>query len=94
MVGYKFCEKLSAKNANGKFEIIVFGEEARPAYDRVHLSEYFSGKSADELSLVPPGWYQSNNIKLHLGDPVRRIDRINKVVHSHHGIQPLTITLF
>src|SRR5688572_27750504 len=86
MVGYKFCEKLAARNANGKFEIIVFGEEARPAYDRVHLSDYFSGKSADELSLVPPAWYQSNNIKLHLGDPVTRIDRINKVVHSHHGI--------
>ena len=42
MVGYKFCEKLAARNANGKFEIIVFGEEARPAYDRVHLSDYFS----------------------------------------------------
>jgi len=50
MVGYKFCERLSAKNDYGQFEITVFGEEARPAYDRVHLSEYFSGKSENDLS--------------------------------------------
>jgi len=56
MVGYKCCEKLSAKNGNGQFEIVVFGEEARPAYDRVHLSDYFYGKSAEELSLVPADW--------------------------------------
>jgi nitrite reductase (NADH) large subunit len=86
MVGYKFCERLSAKNDYGQFEITVFGEEARPAYDRVHLSEYFSGKSENDLSLAPTEWYIANNIKVHLGDPVTRIDRINKVVHSHHGI--------
>ncbi len=49
MVGYKFCEKLVAKNISGQFNIVVFGEETRPAYDRVHLSEYFAGKSADDL---------------------------------------------
>ena len=86
MVGYKFCERLSAKNDYGQFEITVFGEEARPAYDRVHLSEYFSGKSENDLSLAPTEWYIANNIKVHLGDPVTRIDRFSKVVHSHHGI--------
>ena len=40
MVGYKFCEKLVAKNNPRQFSITVFGEEIRPAYDRVHLSEY------------------------------------------------------
>lgn len=49
MVGYKFCEKLVAKSIN--FQIVVFGEEPRHAYDRVHLSEYFNGKTADDLSL-------------------------------------------
>jgi nitrite reductase (NADH) large subunit len=86
MVGYKFCEKLIAKNAAGQFEIVVFGEETRPAYDRVHLSEFFAGKSADDLSMAPADWYSSNNIVLHLGDPVQHIDRINKTVYSHLGI--------
>src|SRR5688572_32447203 len=82
MVGFKFCEKLLAKST--QFNIIVFGEESRPAYDRVHLSEYFNGKSADDLSLSPIEWYHKNNIKLCLGDPVQEIDRENKTVHSSH----------
>lgn len=84
MVGYKFCEKLLAKSS--AFEIVIFGEEPRPAYDRVHLSEYFNGKSADDLTLTPLNWYQEKNITLHLGDPVQEINRIQKTVHSLHGI--------
>lgn len=87
MVGYKFCEKLVAKAAPGQFQITVFGEEVRPAYDRVHLSEYFAGKSAQDLSLASAGWYSTNNITLHLGDPVQQIDRVNKKIISFHGIQ-------
>ncbi len=87
MVGYKFCEKLIAKKSTNKtISITVFGEENRPAYDRVHLSEYFAGKTADDLSMAPATWYAENNIILHLGDPVQSIDRINKVVHSYKGI--------
>ncbi len=85
MVGYKFCEKLIAK-APHQFQITVFGEEIRPAYDRVHLSEFFAGKSADDLSMAPASWYEENGIKLHLGDPVQTIDRTNKKVISFHGI--------
>ncbi|MDO9374576.1 MAG: nitrite reductase large subunit NirB [Ferruginibacter sp.] len=84
MVGYKFCEKILSKTTN--VELVVFGEETRPAYDRVHLSEYFSGKSADDLTLAGIEWYELNDIKLHLGDPVQSIDRVKKVVHSHLGI--------
>lgn len=86
MVGYKFCEKLVAKYP-GSFTVTVFGEEVRPAYDRVHLSEYFSGKSAEELTMAPASWYGDNNITLHLGDPVQQIDRNNKKVRSFHGIE-------
>ena len=84
MVGYKFCEKILSKTRNVK--LIVFGEEIRPAYDRVHLSEYFAGKTADDLTLAGIDWYRDNNIELHLGDPVQNIDRTSKTVHSHKGI--------
>jgi nitrite reductase (NADH) large subunit len=84
MVGYKFCEKLVSKDQN--FEITVFGEEIRPAYDRVHLSEYFSGKTAEDLTLAPSQWYRDNNITLYLGDPVKEIDRTSKTVCSHNNI--------
>jgi len=42
MVGYKFCgEVCSPKVDQDSFKLIVFGEEPRVAYDRVHLSEIF-----------------------------------------------------
>ncbi|TLV02716.1 nitrite reductase large subunit NirB [Dyadobacter luticola] len=86
MVGYKFCEKLLArKKTEQHFEVTVFGEEPREAYDRVHLSEFFAGKSADDLSLACRDWYAENNILLLLSDPVVDIDREQKCVRSHHG---------
>ena len=85
MVGYKFCEKLLSKKFIAPLEIIVFGEEIRPAYDRVHLSEFFAGKTADDLLMVPADWYANNNIKLFTGDPIQNIDRANKIVYSFKG---------
>jgi nitrite reductase (NADH) large subunit len=84
MVGYKFCEKLVAKTSN--FELVVFGEEPRRAYDRVHLSEYFAGKTEDDLSMSTLGWYAENDILLHLSDPVLEINREAKTIHSQKGI--------
>ncbi len=84
MVSYKFCEKLVARSSD--FKIIVFGEEPRHAYDRVHLSEYFSGKSADDLSLSTADWYAEHDILLHLGDPVQEINPAAKTVHSLTGL--------
>ncbi|QDK83568.1 nitrite reductase large subunit [Spirosoma sp. KCTC 42546] len=87
MVGYKFCEKIVAKEKNEqRFRLTVFGEEPRVAYDRVHLSAYFDGKTADDLTLAPQSWYADNGITLYLTDPVIDIDRGRKEVRSHHGI--------
>jgi nitrite reductase (NADH) large subunit len=83
MVGYKFCEKITTKSND--FEIIVFAEEPRRAYDRVHLSEYFSGKNADDLSMSTQEWYSEQGIALYLNDPVKEINRSAKTVHSHAG---------
>lgn len=85
MVGYKFCEKLVEKGLNEIYSIIVFGEENYPAYDRVHLSEYFTGKTANDLLLAPKDWYQNNKILLLTGEPVVTIDRENQVVISANG---------
>ncbi len=86
MVGYKFCEKLISKAGSNTIQITVFGEETRPAYDRVHLSEFFAGKTADDLLMATESWYADNNIRLFLGDPVQNIDRSNKTIRTFHGI--------
>ncbi|HTN37604.1 MAG TPA: nitrite reductase large subunit NirB [Arachidicoccus sp.] len=85
MTSYKFCEKLVAKAGAGTYQIEIFGEENRPAYDRVHLSAFFSGKSADDLALSTYAWYEDNDIALHLGDPVLQIDPENRSILSFQG---------
>lgn len=87
MVGYKFLEKLVDKPNSSSLEIIVFGEEPRIAYDRVHLSEYFGEKTIEELTMAPLDWYHDNNIKIYIGDPVQSINRDLKTIHSFHGVE-------
>jgi nitrite reductase (NADH) large subunit len=83
MVGYKFCEKFVSKKGQEHFQITVFGEESRRAYDRVHLSEYFGGKTADDLSLSTTEWYKENNIQLNTSELVLKIDSQNKTITTH-----------
>jgi nitrite reductase (NADH) large subunit len=83
MTSYKLCEKL--RKLSGDIRITVYGEEIRPAYDRVHLSEYFAGKTADDLLMAPRSWYHEQGITLHTGELVTEIDRANKTIRTHHG---------
>ncbi|MBF4469794.1 nitrite reductase large subunit NirB [Flavobacterium sp. HJJ] len=83
MVGYKFCEKFISKSGQENYQITVFGEEPRRAYDRVHLSEYFAGKSAEDLSLSTGSWYKENNIILNTSELITDINREQKTIHTH-----------
>ena len=83
MVGYKFCEKM--RNRSKDVQIRVYGEEARPAYDRVHLSSYFSGSSADDLLMAPASWYHDHDIDLHIGELVMTINRKEKTIETQRG---------
>ncbi len=86
MVGHNFIEKLVASEGNQNFEVHTFCEEPRVAYDRVYLSSYFSGKTAEDLSLVTPGFYEENNIKIYMNDKAVDIDLKAKTVASEAGI--------
>ncbi|MBK0368550.1 nitrite reductase large subunit NirB [Flavobacterium agrisoli] len=85
MVGYKFCEKFVSKPGQEQYQITVFGEEPRRAYDRVHLSEYFGGKTAEDLSLSTSEWYDENGIKLNTSELVTDINREKKIIVTHLG---------
>eukprot|EP01042_Synura_sphagnicola_P021742 gene21742-27664_t len=58
MVGHKFLECLAESGATD-LHVTILCEEPRPAYDRVHLSEFFAGKTAQDLSLVAPGFFDA-----------------------------------
>ncbi|WP_299247757.1 nitrite reductase large subunit NirB [uncultured Aquimarina sp.] len=85
MVGYKFCEKFVASEKFPDYKLIVFGEEPRRAYDRVHLSEFYDGKTAEDLSMSSANWYEDNNIDLHTSEMITEINRANKTVANHRG---------
>ena len=86
MVGYKFCEKLRAKADASEIELIVYGEEPLPAYDRVHLSEYFTNQSVDELYMAPRSWYEENQVELKTSQLIVDINRTEKSITTHHGV--------
>ena len=78
MVGHHCVEQLIALGALARYEIHIFGEERQRAYDRVHLSEYFSGRDAESLALGQLALYQQPGVHLHLDSPIVEIDRDNK----------------
>jgi len=84
MVGHKFIETL-ATGARSDLRITILGEEPRAAYDRVHLSEFFAGKSADDLSLVAPGFFERDDMLLRLNAKVVGIDRATQCVTLADG---------
>lgn len=85
MVGHKFVENLVELGEHKNYSVSVLCEEPRPAYDRVHLSAFFSGSSADDLSLVEGNFYADNNIDLKLNCAAQNIDRVAKIITTNSG---------
>ncbi|MFG2108762.1 nitrite reductase large subunit NirB [Micromonospora chersina] len=84
MVGQRFVEALRARDQERRWQVTVLGEERRPAYDRVRLSAFFDGVSAEELNLHTP----DDGVELRLGEPVLAIDRARRVVTTAAGEHP------
>ncbi len=85
MVGHHFLEDCVNRNLHQQYQIVVFGEERYAAYDRVHLSEYFGGRSAASLSLVEGDFFAESGIELRLSQQIVAIDRDARVVRTASG---------
>ncbi|WP_406142679.1 nitrite reductase large subunit NirB [Streptomyces sp. NBC_01089] len=90
MVGQRFLEALAEHSSATPWRITVLADEPRPAYDRVHLTSWFTGTGADELSLLPPGFTArlrgaGHRIDLRLGDPATAVDRAARTVTTRAG---------
>lgn len=86
MVGHCFLQALAQSPLAGA-QVTVLCEEPRAAYDRVHLSDYFAGKSADQLSLVEPGFFARSGFELRLKSKAVAIERRTRVVTTADGEQ-------
>ncbi|MFD4649706.1 nitrite reductase large subunit NirB [Streptomyces sp. NPDC057717] len=87
MVGQRFLEALAERGLTDTHRVVVLCEEPRPAYDRVQLTSYFSGRTPDELSLTDAGFIARHGIELRLGDPAEHIDRATRTVTARSGLQ-------
>lgn len=83
MVGHHFVEQVVNQGVNAS--VTVLSGEPRLAYDRVHLSEYFSGKSADDLALTTPEQYDKWGVEYVTNARVTDIHRDDKYVTTDSG---------
>ncbi|HLH19219.1 MAG TPA: nitrite reductase large subunit NirB [Bryobacteraceae bacterium] len=69
-----------------KFRVTVFGEETHVNYNRILLSSVLAGeRTADEITLNPLEWYQSNGITLRLGVRIVDIDPAARLAIGDDG---------
>src|SRR5436190_3934468 len=87
MVGHKLLDVLVERGATAEWDIVTFCEEGRLAYDRVGLSSLFAGATAEELSLVQPGFFDHAGLRVHVGDRVVALDREAGEVVSAQGVR-------
>jgi nitrite reductase (NADH) large subunit len=80
MVGQRFIEELAKRS--GDADITVFCEEPRPAYDRVQLTSFFSGRTAADLNLASSELFARSKVTLRLNDNVQAIDAARRTVRS------------
>ncbi|MEV7685456.1 NAD(P)/FAD-dependent oxidoreductase [Streptomyces bungoensis] len=81
LAGAKAAETLRTEGFTGR--VILICDERDHPYERPPLSKgYLLGKkSRDSVFVHEPAWYARNDVELHLGQTVDRIDRAAKTVH-------------
>lgn len=81
LAGAKAAETLRTEGFTGR--VILICDERDHPYERPPLSKGFllGKKSRDSVFVHEPAWYARNDVELHLGQTVDRIDRAAKTVH-------------
>jgi nitrite reductase (NADH) large subunit len=83
MAGARAVEEILARGGGDLFDITMFGNEPHGNYNRILLSNVLNGtQDASEIFLNPLEWYAENNINLHTGVHITKIDRERRVLHT------------
>ncbi|WP_019909603.1 nitrite reductase large subunit NirB [Paenibacillus sp. HW567] len=71
----------------GAYDITIFGSEPHPNYNRIMLSYVLEGsKTIGDIILNDRKWYEDNNITLHTGATVTRIDEAARLIITDNGM--------
>ncbi|WP_171013160.1 nitrite reductase large subunit NirB [Microbacterium sp. 2FI] len=84
MVAHRFVESMLSRGDAG-WRITLIGEEDRHPYDRVGLTGFFDGSSADDLTLDRTN-IDDPRVRFVRGDAVARIDRSARRVTTRSGL--------
>jgi len=85
MAGVRTLEELR-KIAPDIYDITVFGAEPYANYNRILLSPVLAGEQTiQDIMLNDVDWYAQNDITLHLGKKITRIDRVKRLVIAEDG---------
>ncbi len=85
MAGVRTLEELR-KIAPDLYEITVFGAEPYANYNRILLSPVLAGEQTiQDIMLNDVNWYAENDITLHLGKKIVKIDRVKRIVVAEDG---------
>lgn len=85
MAGIRCIEEVLKLNHH-MFEIVIFGTEPHPNYNRILLSSVLQGEaSLDDITLNSKDWYDKHGITLYTGETVIQIDTDQQ--RGHNGSQ-------
>ena len=87
MAGVRTLEELR-KIAPDMYDITVFGAEPHPNYNRIMLSPVLAGEmTIQDIILNDLDWYKNNEIDLHTGKKIVKIDRKARKVFADDGTE-------
>jgi nitrite reductase (NADH) large subunit len=84
MVAHRFVESLLSR-ADDDWRVTVIGDEGRAPYDRVALTSFFEGTTAEGLTLPRESFDADPRVTFVAGDPVVRIDPDGRDVTTRSG---------
>ncbi|MEK4662410.1 nitrite reductase large subunit NirB [Priestia sp. FSL H7-0729] len=87
MAGVKCVEEIIALEPD-TYEIVIYGNEPRPNYNRIMLSKVLQGEhSLQDIIINDWSWYAERHIRLCAGETVHRIDTRGKYIETESGLR-------
>lgn len=85
MAACRLLDELTARGAEQRYEITVYGDEPRGAYNRIQLGKVLAGAQPDVITTKPASWYADRGITFRSGVAVKRLDTAKKMLETWEG---------
>lgn len=87
MAAGRLLDELFRRNAGLRFDVAVFGEESHGCYNRILLGQIIAGRSADDLTTKPRGWYAERGVAFHADTRVVKLDTAGRKLLTASGAE-------